>query len=185
MEPDKFRKSRQAINRLCKDIDQLIEQKELEPSKEGFEEVSSRLDILRPQAEGEIQKRSVKNLGIKLKGLSTHIAKLKPKKRPASKTGPKKPKVLIEWDEKRLAQLSKPFLKKVFHNMGDDKNASVCFGTTGKGIRPSYEIRFANQETTVFTGSGHKPREKSLSKGAKNISQPFSQAVIDSILREK
>jgi len=185
MEPDKFRKSRQAINRLCKDIDLLIEQKELESSTEGYEEVSSKLDILRPQAEGEIQKRSVKNLGIKIKGLSTHIAKLKPKKKPARTAGESKPKVFIEWDKERLGQLSKSFLEKVFNNMVDDKNANVCFGTTGKGIRPSYQIEFGNHETTAFTGSGHRPQEKSLSTGSKNKSRPFSQEEIGSILHGK
>ena len=134
MEPEKFRESRLAINQLCKNIDLLIEQKDLEASKEGFEEVSSKLDILKPQAEGEIQKRSVKNLGIKLKGLSIFIAKLKPKKKPAAK---KAPKIFISWDEERLGQLSPAFLKKVFMNMGNDTAATICFGTTGKGIRPS------------------------------------------------
>ena len=182
MEPEKFRESRQAINRLCKGIDLLIEQKELEASTEGHMEVSSRLDILKPQAEGEIQKRSVKNLGIKIKGLSTLIAKLKPKKKPAAT---REPKNSIVWDEERLGQLSTAFLEKVFMNMGDDKNASVCFGTTGKGIRPSYQIEFSNQETTAFTGSGHKPQTKVLSPGTKKISQPFSHGVIDSILHGK
>ncbi len=182
MEPDKFRESRQAINRLCKGIDLLIEQKELEASKEGWEKVSSRLDILKPQAEGEIQKRSVKNLGIKIRGLSTLIAKLKPKKKPAVK---REPKIFIVWDEDRLKKLSPVFLGKVFKNMGDDKNARVCFGTTGKGIRPSYQIEFSSKETKAFTGSGHKPQTKSFSPGTKNISQPFSHEVIDSILKGK
>ncbi|MDA3791701.1 MAG: hypothetical protein PF503_24785 [Desulfobacula sp.] len=182
MEPDKFRESRQAINRLCKGIDLLIEQKELEASTEGHIEVSSRLDILKPQAEGEIQERSVKNLGIKLKGLSTLIAKLKPKKKPAIK---KEPKIAIVWDEERLGQLSTAFLGKVFKNMGDDKNTMVCFGTTGKGIRPSYQIEFGNQETKAFTGSGHKPQAKTILPGTKKKSQPFSHEVIDSILHGK
>ena len=182
MEPDKFRESRRAINRLCKGIDLLIEQKEREASKKGHIEVSSQLDILKPQAKGEIQKRSVKNLGIKLKGLSTLIAKLKPKKKPAIK---REPKIAIAWDEERLGQLSPAFLKKVFMNMGDDTKARVCFGTTGKGIRPSYQIEFGNQETKAFTGSGHKPQAKPILPGTRKISQPFSHEVIDSILRGK
>lgn len=185
MEPDKFRESRQAINRLCKNINLLIEQKELESSTEGYEAVCSKLDILRPQAEGEIQKRSVKNLGIKIKGLSTQIGKLKPKKKPAGAGVKREPKVLIQWDKERLKQLSNGFLEKVFKNMGNNKNASVRFGTTGKGIRPSYQIEFGNNETTAFTGSGHKPQKKSLSASTKKISQPFSQEEIDSILHGK
>ncbi len=182
MEPDKFRESRQAINRLCKGIDLLIEQKEREASTEGHIEVSSRLDVLKPQAEGEIQERSVKNLGIKIRGLSNLIAKLKPKKKPAVKRAPK---IAIAWDEERLGQLSPVFLKKVFKNMENDAKARVCFGTTGKGIRPSYQIEFSNKETTAFTGSGHKPQAKTILPGTKKISQPFSHEVIDSILHRK
>jgi len=182
MEPDKFRESRQAINRFCKGIELLIEQKDLESSKESFQEVISKLDILTPQAEGEIQERSVKNLSIKMKGLSALIAKLKPKKKPAKK---KEPKIFIVWDEERLGGLSPVFLKKVFQNMRDDKDAMVRFGTTGKGIRPSYQIEFASKEITAFTGSGHKPQTKSLSPGTNKISQPFSHGVINSILNGK
>jgi len=185
MEPNKFRESRQAINRLCENINLLIDQKDLEASKQGFEEVNSKLDVLRPQAEGEIQKRSVKNLGIKINGLSTYIAKLKPKKKSVRKTGTKETKIAIVWDEERLGQLSPVFLEKVFTNMGEDTATRVCFGTTGKGIRPSYQIEFANQDTIAFTGSGHKPQAKILSPGSKKISQPFSHGDINSILNGK
>lgn len=184
MEPDKFRESRQAINRLCKGVDLLIEQKDLEASNEGFAEVRSKLDILTPQAEGEIQERSVRNLGIKLKGLSILIAKLKPKKKKIRKLNAE-PKIAIVWDKERLGQLSPVFLEKVFKNIGDDKEAMISFGTTGKGIRPSYQIEYGNKETKAFTGSGHKPQVKSLSPGSKNISQPFSYGVIHSILHGK
>jgi hypothetical protein len=185
MEPNKFRESRQAINRLCENVNLLIDQKDLEASKEGFEEVNSKLDILRPQAEGEIQERSVKNLGVKVNALLTNIGKLKPKKKKANRTGKRVPKIAIVWDEERLGQLSPVFLGKVFKNMGKDKNSRVCFGTTGKGIRPSYQIEFANQETIGFTGSGHKPQAKPISTETKNISQPFAHEVIGSILHGK
>ena len=185
MEPDKFRESRQAINRLCENINLLIDQKDLEASKDGFQEVASKLDMLKPQAEGEIQERSVKNLGIKLKGLSIFIAKLKPKKKPAKKGGKKGTEPAIVWDEERVGQLSPVFLKKVFTNMGGDTDARVCFGTTGKGIRPSYQVEFGNQDVKAFTGSGHKPVEKPLSTGSKKVSQPFPRSLIDSILNGK
>ncbi|MCK5837114.1 MAG: hypothetical protein KAH09_07600 [Desulfobacula sp.] len=185
MEPNKFRESRQAINRLCENIIVLIEQNALEASKEGHQEVSSQLDLLRPHAEGEIQKRSVKNLGMKINGLLTRIGKLKPKKKPAKKDGKSGAKTGITWNEERVGQLSTVFLQKLFTNMGDDTNAKVCFGTTGKGIRPNYQIEFSNQEITVFTGSGHKPLDKPLSAGTKKISQPFPQDLIGSILRGK
>ncbi len=185
MEPDKFRESRQAINRLCKNINVLIEEKDLEASTEGYEEVSSKLDLLKPHAEGEIQKRSVKNLGIKLKSLSTYIGKLKPKKKPGVRGGKRTAKPAIVWDEDRVGELSPVFLEKVFANMANDADARVCFGTTGKGIRPSYQIEFANQDTTTFSGSGHNPVKKPLSAAAKKTSKPFSYEVIGSILGKK
>jgi len=182
MEPNKFRESRQAINRLCENILELIEQNALDASKEGYEEVYSQLDLLRPQAEGEIQERSVKNLGMKLNALLTRIGKLKPKKKPAKKGGKTGAKIGIIWDEERVGQLSTVFLQKLFTNMGDDAGAKVCFGTTGKGIRPNYQIEFSTQEIAVFTGSGHKPLDKPLSAGTKKISQPFPQELIGSLL---
>lgn len=183
MEPDKFRKSRQAINQICKNMNEFIDQKSLEDSKECYEEACSKLDVLKPQAEGEIQERSVNNLSMKINALSNHMGKLKPKKS-APRAG-KIAKPSIEWDEERVGQLSPVFLKKLIKNMGKDTDAKVCFGTTGKGIRPSYQIEFGNQETTTFSGSGHKPQEKLLSGSTQKISQPFSYGVIDSILTKK
>lgn len=181
MEPDKFRKSRQAINRMCDNIYSLIEEKDLEASKECHEEVSSKLEVLVPQAEGEIQERSVKNLGVKLSALSTHISKLKPKKGVARKSS----KPAIVWDEDLVGQLAPAFLKKVLANMGDDKTAKVCFGTTGKGIRPSYQIEFSDQKKTSFSGSSHSPAKKQLSAGANKVSDPFSRDIIESTLNKK
>lgn len=185
MEPNKFRESRQEINRMCKNIMALIDQKELETSKECYQEVTSRLNKLTPQAEGEIQERSVKNLSVRINSLSTQIGKLKPKKKPAKKRIKKDPVPAIVWDEERVGQLSPVFLKKVFHNMGNDTEASVSFGTTGKGIRPSYQIMFGDKNGIAFSGSGHRPLNKPLSTATKMISQPFSHGVIDSILRGK
>ncbi len=184
MDPNKFRESRQAINRLCKNIDNLIEEKSMEASKEIHEEVYAKWEILNPQAEGEIQERSVKNLSVKINGLSMRIAKLKPAKKPKIRGAKKEPTGIV-WDEERVGQLSPAFLKKLLTNMAKDADATVCFGTTGKGIRPNYQIQFSNEVLTVFTGSGHKPLEKPLSAGAKKISQPFSYEVIDSALNKK
>ena len=181
MEPNKFRESRQAINRVYENILTLIDNKDLEASKEKHQEIKSQLEILTPQAEGEIQERSVKNLDLKIKALTPYIAKLKPKKKSAG-SRKKGAKTEIVWDEERVGQLSDVFLKKVFSNMGEDTDARVYFGTTGKGIRPSYHIEFGNQEATTFSGSGHKPVKKTLSSAAKEASQSFSYQVIDSIL---
>lgn len=185
MDPNQFRESRQAINRLCDNIDQLIEAKSMEDSKECLEEVHVKLDTLRPHAEGEIQLRSVKNLGMKLNGLAFRISKLKPKKTPARKRGPATPKIVIQWDEERVEQLSLPFLKKVYANMGGDADAKVFFGTTGKGIRPNYRVEFTDDRVLGFTGSGHKPQETPPASGAKNLSDPFSYEVICEILQKK
>ncbi len=181
MEPDKFRESRQEINRMCKNVHSLIDQKALEESKQGYEKVNEQLKILKPQAEGEIQKRSVKNLGIKLKNLSTLIHKLKPKSGGARKAG----KAGIVWDEARLADLDTLFLEKMVQNMGADDNAAVCLGTTGKGIRPNYQIQFSDKTLTTYSGASHKPNQKSGAGKTKNISPPFSLHVIETILAQK
>ncbi|WP_022663887.1 hypothetical protein [Desulfospira joergensenii] len=181
MDPNKFRESREAINRLCDNINLLIDQKALEASKECYEEVNECLDVLRPQAEGKIQKRSVKNLGSKLRVLSTRIKKLKPKKA-SSKPG-KASRIL--WDEKRVAGLSDPFLKKLLINMGDDQEAQVCFGTSGKGIRPNYQIQFASKEIIAFNGSSHKQNSKLISGDPGKLSPPFSMDVIKKSLGAK
>jgi hypothetical protein len=181
MEPDKFRESRQEINRMCKNVHALIDQKALEESQVGYEKVHEQLSILKPLAEGEIQKRSVKNLGIKLKNLSTLIRKLKPKAGGTRKAG----KVGIAWDEERLSQLATPFLEKVLQNAGEDQGAAVSLGTTGKGVRPNYQVHFSDSRITSFSGSSHKPSQKPNAGKTKNISPPFSRQIIENILARK
>ncbi len=184
MDPDKFRESRQEINRIYDHINTLIVEKDLEGSKEFYKKVNTKLEKLAPQSEGEIQERSVKNLSIKINALSIAIAKLKPKKAKKRKTPDTPP---IVWDEERVSQLSDAFLKKVKANMSEDQEASVCFSTTGKGVRPSYQIGFGNNETTAFSGSGHTPLKRLLAPaGSKDskISEPFSLENIDSILKK-
>jgi hypothetical protein len=179
MEPNKFRESRLAINQMVQNTMNIIDQNELDASNEAFQDVSSRLDILTPQAEGEVQERSVKNLRIRVNALTTLIAKIKPKKKPRQ---PKNPQPNFEWDDEHVGQLSPAFLKKVLKNMADDKEAKVCFGTTGKGIRPSYQIGFSNKDNTSFSGSSHNSLKKSLSTGTKKVSKPFSYDLIQSVL---
>ena len=84
-----------------------------------------------------------------------------------------------------MAQLSPAFLEKLFANMGNDADATVCFGTTGKGVRPGYQIEFANKDKTAFSGSGHKPLKKPGAKSSKKMSQPFSYQQIKTILGGK
>lgn len=181
MEPDKFRESREAINRLCDNINLLIDQKALEESQECYNKVNEHLDVLRPQAEGKIQKRSVKNLGSKLKILSTRIKKLKPKKSSARQGKATR----IQWDETQVAGLSPLFLEKVLANMGNDKEAQVCFGTSGKGVRPNYQICFGSKKTIAFNGSSHRPNENLIPDGSGKLSAPFPREMIEKSLKEK
>ncbi|MCP3875990.1 MAG: hypothetical protein GY699_22930 [Desulfobacteraceae bacterium] len=184
MDPNKFRESRLAINRVCENINEFIAKKLLEESKVGFKRVNTLLNRLKPKAEGEIQERSVKNLGVKLNVLAFQIAKLKPKKKPKKKKLKNVPPPIV-WDEDRIGTLSPVYLNKVFANMGGDKKSNVCFGTTGKGVRPSYQIEFENQEYTAFSGSGHSPLKKTIPPGTPKISQPFPYSAINSILSKK
>lgn len=181
MDPDKFRQSRQAINKMYKDINVLIDDKDLEASSEGYEIISSKLDKLTPQAEGEIQERSVKNLSLKVDALSTFISKLKPKKKTRA-TANYEP---INWDEARVEQLSKLFLKKITENLAEDKAATVYFSATGKGIRPSYQIKFSDNKSKAYSGSSHSALKKLLPSDENKISQSFSYETIVSILKKK
>lgn len=181
MEPSKFRKSRLAINRLCEQMDQLIEEKEVDESRACFDQAFGELDELRPKASGDIQERSVKNLTMKLKGMEDRISKLKTKGTASSGTGTRV-KNNIEWDIDRVAQLSKAFLEKVRETMAGDPGSKVLFGTTGKGIRPNYQIEFKDGRMASFTGSGHKPKAGAQDQGAKNLSAPFPFQDIDAIL---
>jgi len=183
MDPSKFRESRLSINRLCEQMDQLIEKKEVDESRACFDQAFGELDELRPKASGDIQERSVKNLAMKLKGMEDRISKLKTKGTASSGSG-SRVKNNIEWDIDRVAQLSKAFLVKVLENMAGDSGSKVLFGTTGKGIRPNYQIEYADGRMASFTGSGHKPKTGSPGQGAKNLSAPFPFRDIDAILNK-
>ncbi len=183
MEPNKFRESRISINRMYEKIDELIEAKAFEESQNRFEKVSADLEALRPEAEGEIQKRSVKNLGMRLNNLDSRIRKLKTKRTSTSRKGGGKSS--ITWDEERVAELAKSYLSKVVSNMQGDAEAMVKLGTTGKGIRPNYRIEYSDGRMQGFTGSGHKPQKELPSSGEKNLSDPFPCQVITAILEGK
>lgn len=184
MEPDRFRESRQAINRLCENMNGFIEENDVEASRQCWEKAKAQLDILIPQADDEIQERSVKNLGLKIKYLLSLIDKIKVKKGSAAGIEKKQP-APVEWDEDRIKHFSPAFLKKLSVNMGNDSKACVCFDTSGKGVRPSYEVRFGNNATATFSGSSHKLREKPLSGDSRKLSRPFSAMAVDSALNAK
>ena len=183
MEPNKFRESRLSINRLCEQMDQLIEKKEVDESKVCFDQAFGELDELKPKASGDIQERSVKNLAMRLKGMEDRISKLKTKGTGSSGSG-SRVKNNIEWDIDRVAQLSKAFLEKVLENMAGDPESKVLFGTTGKGIRPNYQIEFQDARMVSFTGSGHKPKAGAPGQGAKNLSAPFPFPVVEAVLNK-
>jgi hypothetical protein len=183
MEPSKFRESRLSINSLCEQLDQLIEQEEVDESRACFEQAFGELDELKPKVSGDIQERSVKNLAMKLKGMEERISKLKTKGTASSGSG-SRVKNNIEWDIDRVAQLARTFLEKVLKNMAGDPESKVFFGTTGKGIRPNYQVQFKEGQITSFTGSGHKPKAVSAGEGAKNLSAPFSFEEVDAILNK-
>ena len=69
--------------------------------------------------------------------------------------------------------------------MGDNENTKVFFSTAGKGVRPSYQIEFGNDEITAFSGSGHNPLKKTYEPHSNKISQPFSHDLIHSIIQEQ
>ncbi len=184
MDPNKFREARVEIGQVCAHIAELVTNKDGEAAKSDFEKVNQLLDVLTPEAEGEIQERSVKNLGLKIKAASIAIEKMKPAKKPR-KARVLSPEELIDWTEDRLATLSDNYLGKVFANIGSDESNIVYFSATGKGVRPSYQIDFGNKEITAFSGSGHKPLKRVLPGGPERISPPFSRSTIEAILNRK
>ena len=183
MEPNQFRETRLRINQLCNDIVLYVDKKDAESSKDAFDKANQLLEALTPEAEGEIQERSVKNLELKIKVASTLMAKMKPVK--SKKARQTTPKVYIDWTNDRLETLSGNYLAKVFANMAAGTETRVYFSATGKGVRPSYQVEFSDEKTIAFSGSGHKPLKRNLPAGDRQISPPFSRSVIESILERK
>lgn len=179
MNPDKFREARIKINELWKSIAILAGENNAEEAKKEFSRAGVLIDKLTPKAEGEIQERSVKNLGIRLKTISVLIDKIKAPKKKAA------PLVLIDWNEERLSSLPANYLSKVLANMGIGEDSQVCFSAIGKGIKSSYQIDFGNGESSAFSGSSHKPLKKNLPTGTKKVSEPFSFSIIKSMFDKK
>ena len=185
MDPDQFRKARIKINQLCETIRTLADENNAELSKKKLVQSSALLEDLIPQAEGEIQKRSVKNLGIRINGVSALIDKIKIPKKKAARSKNAAPEQIIDWNEAHLSSLSENYLSKVLTNMETGSDSQVCFSTTGKGIRASYQVAFGDGKSSAFSGSSHKPLKKKLSNSAQKISQPFSLEYIKSIVKQK
>lgn len=184
MEPNLFRESRLSIKRMYERIDRLIEKKAVEESLTNLEKVEEDLAALRPKAEGEIQKRSVKNLKIHYKYLAARVGKLKNTRTVSGTSGRSRKLPAIQWDEQRLSQLANAYLEKVLNNMKGDPQAVVMLGTTGKGIRPNYQIQYGDGSVKGYTGSGHKVREVLIADGVKHLSPPFGIEVIQKVLNQ-
>ena len=184
MDPDNFRKRRIEIKRLCEEIAILSEENDADSSNKKITLARSLLEELADQADGEIQKRSVENLGTKIKVSSLLIDKIKPAGR-SKKTTKTVSSADIDWDQDRLRFLSVNFLLKLIENMGSDAESRVCLSTKGKGVKPSYQIDFGKGRLVNFSGSAHKPLKGKLSGSQTAISKPFTLTEIRSILEEK
>lgn len=184
MDPDQFRKNRVKINQLCEAVQTCADASDAEAAKKKLSQAETTLEELTPQAEGEIQERSVKNLGIKINAAIGIIAKIKPPKRPR-RAKAVAPGEIIEWTEKRLSSLSETYLSNVFENMKSDETSQVCFSTSGKGVRSSYQVSFEKGSSISFSGSSHKPLKRKLPTSAQKISKPFSLSTIKSIVDGK
>jgi hypothetical protein len=184
MDPDQFRKNRIKIKTLCENIEILATEKDAETSKKQLGQAESLLDDLAPQVEGEIQERSVKNLGMRLNAASMLVDKIKQPKK-AGKPRKTTPVNLIKWDEERLAQLPENYLSKVYDHMKSLDATRIYFSTTGKGIKASYKIESDNGSTSDFSGASHKPLKRKLPASGPKISSPFPFSIIQTIVQKK
>lgn len=179
MKPEEFREARLKINGLCKQVEKAADQKDPESAQELLEQAKTKLETLFPQAEGEIQERSVRNLKLKIKN-----AKLISEKIKAPKSGGKgKTTEYVNWDEDAVAGLSGLFLEKLLTNMGSNPETTVCFSKTGKGVKPSYQVYPPGNDPIPFSGSSHKPLKRRLPETQEKISPAFSRAFIQSVLK--
>lgn len=185
MDPNQFRETRIEISQLCESIQALTDINDEETSKKKIDQAGVLLKGLTPKAEGEIQERSVKNLGLKIKAATSLIDKMKTTKKPSAKSKNAIPVEIIDWNEERLSTLSNNYLSKVLTNKGSDKDPEIRFGTIGKGVRPSYQIYFENGKSSAFSGSSHKLLKKKLPKSSQKISQPFPFSILESIIKKK
>lgn len=74
------------------------------------------------------------------------------------------------------------FLLNVLNNLGDDDVAVVRFGTTGKGLRPNYEIDHGNGESYCFKGANHASLPSSETFDKKLLSAPISQKELEHLI---
>lgn len=90
----------------------------------------------------------------------------------------------LDWDIDKLATLGRFFLKKVKNHMRNNENATVCFGETGKGIQPNYEIKFASGTVLTINGASHNKFSNTDKFNSDKISQIFTLADIDQAIKK-
>ena len=88
---------------------------------------------------------------------------------------------LLIWNEEQLMRLGNEFLNQVLMNMANDNSSVVCLGTTGKGIRPNYQITYSNGSSVAFSGINHKPDSRASSFDETKISEPFTYKFISKL----
>lgn len=90
----------------------------------------------------------------------------------------------IVWNKEKLLQLGNEFLEQVLINMKDDNESVVCFGRTGIGIEPNYQITYSDESSETFRGRNHKHHERKSFDG-KRISEPFSHDYIINLVQNE
>ena len=84
----------------------------------------------------------------------------------------------IEWNEVNLSTLGKVFLRNVIDHMRGRAESTVCFGETGEGIAPNYQVTFPNGVVRTIRGLSHEAFEQADSFNEGRISRPFSLAEV-------
>ena len=79
------------------------------------------------------------------------------------------------WTDDNLHTLGKVFLWKVLDNLRDNEGTTVRFGQTGEGIKPNYEITFANGRVWVLNGASHDTFPDTSTFDPQRVSTPFTR----------
>ncbi|MFC1868763.1 hypothetical protein ACFL0H_11610 [Thermodesulfobacteriota bacterium] len=99
MDPNLFRKSREEIEQLCRDIDELINKKSVKESNGKLQTAQQLVRNLSKSAQGTIQERSVTNLATRIKSLSENIKNIL-SKRESGKKGSGNIALKCNWNDR-------------------------------------------------------------------------------------
>lgn len=77
--------------------------------------------------------------------------------------------------------LKRDFVHEVLRNMSNtgDPLVQVCFGTSGGGIQPNYEIRPTVGEPIAYRGNTHRAVEERDQWEGGNLTEPFSREEVE------